>query len=138
MARHHGFTLIELMIVVAIIAILAAIAIPVFSNYTARAQLSEAIELTSGFKPAIGNAYAQVGDASSCALPPGSVVVGKYVQTITVGAAGADACQIVATMKAAAATKVANQTVTIDYTPSSGQWSCTSSAPAEVTPGGCR
>ena len=46
----RGFTLIELMIVVAIIGILAAVAIPAYSDYTARAQVSEAMSLTSGLK----------------------------------------------------------------------------------------
>jgi type IV pilus assembly protein PilA len=58
---QKGFTLIELMIVVAIIGILAAIAIPAYQNYTIRAQVTEGLSLADGWKTGIAEFYAQNG-----------------------------------------------------------------------------
>jgi type IV pilus assembly protein PilA len=88
---QKGFTLIELMIVIAIIGILAAIAIPAYQNYTIRSQVTEGLSLADGFKTAISEFYDQngafpvganvAGDATHIAE---SAVTGKYVSTITV------------------------------------------------------
>jgi type IV pilus assembly protein PilA len=59
---QQGFTLIELMIVVAIIGILAAIAIPAYQDYTIRAQVSEGMSLASGARTAVSEAYQSTGN----------------------------------------------------------------------------
>lgn len=62
--KQHGFTLIELMIVVAIIGILAAIAIPAYQNYTARAQVAEALTIVSGYKADMLEIYSESNDCT--------------------------------------------------------------------------
>lgn len=85
-----GFTLIELMIVVAIIGILAAVAIPAYNDYIARSQVSEPMSLLSGGKAPLSEWYS---DHGSWPAAPQSVLgnlSGKYTSTITfVGASGA-------------------------------------------------
>ena len=134
---QQGFTLIELMIVVAIIGILAAVAIPAYSDYTARAQLSEAITLAGGLKTPIAEAYSQ--DATTaCAIPTGAVISGKYLNTIA-AVGDADTCTITATMNATGvATKVISKEVEFLYTALTGSWVCSSTADAEVVPAACK
>jgi len=86
---QQGFTLIELMIVVAIIGILAAIAIPAYQDYTARAQVSEGVNLSDGLKATVVEIYNEKGDftaadSNSSGLPAAGDVKGKYVTTVTV------------------------------------------------------
>ncbi|HFB2852256.1 TPA: pilin, partial [Neisseria gonorrhoeae] len=86
---QKGFTLIELMIVIAIVGILAAVALPAYQDYTARAQVSEAILLAEGQKSAVTEYYLNHGkwpenNASAGVASPPSNIKGKYVQSVTV------------------------------------------------------
>jgi len=83
---QKGFTLIELMIVIAIIGILAAIAIPAYQNYTIRAQVTEGLTLGDGWKTAIAEYYANTGNMPQAVanLAGTSNTIGKYESSITV------------------------------------------------------
>ena len=88
---QQGFTLIELMIVVAIIGILAALAVPAYQDYTIRSKVSEAASLASAARTAVDISYSENGTLlntmSNSALGLSSSVsyAGKYVQSVSVG-----------------------------------------------------
>ena len=88
MKKQQGFTLIELMIVVAIIGILAAIAIPAYQDYTIRAQVSEGLNLSGGAKAAVTEFFQDRGDLptdnAEAGLADAGEIQGKYVDQVDV------------------------------------------------------
>lgn len=92
---QQGFTLIELMIVVAIIGILAAIAVPAYQDYTLRSRVSEGASLASAARTAVDVSYSEIGSLSlipanntSLGLATAGSYNAKYVSAVSVGANG--------------------------------------------------
>ena len=148
---QQGFTLIELMIVVAIIGILAAIAIPAYQDYTQRAQIGEAFTIVSGAKTAIAEwrqtngAYPADADITDMNLDivGADAPAGKYVNLVDVEG---DTGVITVTMKAAGEVGADIATQTVTFSPpdaadiAAGKpfvWDCESSAKQKYLPKNC-
>jgi type IV pilus assembly protein PilA len=140
---QKGFTLIELMIVIAIIGILAAIAIPAYQDYTIRAKVSEGISLASAAKLAVAETNdatgSMPGDNTAAGLPAAASIVGNNVESVTVGGSG-----VITILYASSGLGGTADGTNIVLTPDTSQpgsmvWNCTGGdTPAKYRPANCR
>lgn len=144
-AIQKGFTLIELMIVIAIVGILAAVALPAYQDYTARAQMSEALTLAEGQKSAVVEYYSDNGtfpnSNASAGIATSTDIKGKYVASVKVEG-NASAASITATMNASGVNKdIASKTLVLAGKQNSGsfEWTCKAgSVDNKFLPSSCR
>ncbi|MDH1430290.1 pilin [Comamonas aquatica] len=141
---QKGFTLIELMIVVAIIGILAAVALPAYQDYTARAQVTEALALAGGQKAAVSEYYADKGampaNNSDAGIASSTDIKGKYVASVTIGTSGVITAQMAAS-GVAKGLEGKQLKLTPVVTNGSIDWKCAASATpieAKHLPASCR
>ena len=138
MMKQKGFTLIELMIVVAIIGILAAIAIPAYQDYLVRAKVSEGLNLAASAKTAVAEYYSSKGvlptDNTSAGLAAPASISGNNVKSVSVGTG-------VVTITYSTDPNINNSTVLLSPSTNAGgvKWSCsTGSVIGKYRPSTCR
>lgn len=152
MKKQQGFTLIELMIVVAIIGILAAIAIPAYQDYTIRAQVSEGLSLAAGAKASVTEYYQDrgffPGTNANAGISTATSITGNYVSNVAIGGAAANG--VITVTYSSAGQQQANQSIngaTLELSPvtnaGSVDWNCRATAGALSTspkwlPSACR
>src|SRR6185369_338847 len=139
-SMQQGFTLIELMIVVAIIGILAAVALPAYQDYTVRAKTSEVVLAASGGKTAIAEAFQTLGHMPAVASAGITPQNSPYVQSVAYTTSATNVGVLTATASAKEP-KISGSTVILTGTADSTgvvTWVCTGTILAKYMPANCR
>ncbi len=140
-SMQKGFTLIELMIVVAIIGILAAVALPAYQDYTVRAKTSEVVLAASGGKTAVAEAYQTLGHMPAAGSTGFSTATSPYVTSIGYATSAVNIATITATASAKEP-KIAASTVTLTGTADTSTgviaWVCSGNINQKYVPANCR
>ncbi len=138
---QKGFTLIELMIVVAIIGILAAVALPAYQDYTVRAKTSEVVLAASGGKTAVAEAYQTLGHMPANLVSAGvGQQTSPYVSDIAYACNAATAATITATASVKEP-KISGSTITLAGSAGTDgvvTWTCSGTINAKYKPANCR
>jgi type IV pilus assembly protein PilA len=140
---QQGFTLIELMIVVAIIGILAAIAIPAYQDYTVRAKVSEPMTFLDAAKVSVAEFYQSRGTMPTGIGTAGiATATSQYIQSVAYAPVGTNGADITVAIRALGGSTVAGQTIVLNGTGTANgtvNWICTGgSVIAKYRPASCR
>lgn len=143
MTSYRGFTIVELMIVVAVIGVLAAISVPLYNDYISRSKVSEAIQLSAGVRIPMQEFLGTWGRWPSITTIGGKTK-GNYVSNITSGQIDANTFFVETLMKGDAAQKgVFGRQIRLVYKADTKEWACTtlgttSPMPQEYLPSSCK
>jgi type IV pilus assembly protein PilA len=139
-SMQKGFTLIELMIVVAIIGILAAVALPAYQDYTVRAKVSEVVLAASGGKTAVSEAYQTLGHMPKVGSEGFTSQASPYVAS-TIYSKTSDTVGVITATATAKETKISGGTIILTGTANADgvvSWVCTGSIDQKYKPANCR
>ena len=142
MKQQQGFTLIELMIVIAIIGILAAIAIPAYQDYTVRSKVSEGLNMAGAAKLAVAETFDSQGimptNNGEAGLPGPGSITGTYVASIGVSTDGLITIHYNTSLGGKPTANSTTMLLTPESSEGSMKWTCTGTMSDKYKPANCR